>query len=88
VDRAPVALKGPPDEITGDNWWEPRWLFVAPDRTVYVAIGGRNTEQLESSRDGGKTWTADRAEAVKSMAFATSGVFAVGDHAKVHIRKP
>ena len=86
--QTPVVFEGPPDEISGDKWWDTTGVFVGPDKTVYVAIDGRDTMQLESTHDGGKTWTLERSATIRAMAFANGSIYAVGSRADVHIKKP
>jgi hypothetical protein len=87
--RTPVKYLGAADNVTGDRWWEPQGLYLSPDRTLYVTIGGRATELLESTRDGGRTWKLELDdEAPDSLVFGAGKVYAAEHDATVAIWRP
>lgn len=87
--RIAVKYLGPEADIAGENWWEPDELAVAPDHTIYVTLHGRNTAMLESSRDGGKTWTVDLADdQPQAIAFGAGRVYATLHDPALAVLKP
>lgn len=87
--RIQVEYLGPAADIAGENWWEPNEVAVAPDHAIYAALHGRRTAMLESSRDGGKTWTVDLAEdQPDAIAFGAGQVYATLHDPAIAILKP